>query len=573
MCSAALPAYWLARMLVRPLYALVVALSSIAGGWMLYHGTLTSESAAYPVFVLTVAVCVRALAAPSRGRDVAALAVLGLAVATRAQFVVLPLVFFVALVVVGRPLRRHVVAVSGLALGAIAAAIAGTASLGFYGGARTLDYPLDETLRWTVWTAALLPFAVGMLIAPGALIGLVLGAARPRRSAERAFATVTLLLLALMSLQAGLIASGESHKPFERYVFYLAPLAFLAFFALAERGPAGRKLIAGTALGFAGLALLVPFSSLALTPFSFDSPTISAVETLGRWTSQGDAAAIFAAAGVLAALLAAALRRRPLALAAGSIMLALAVGVAAYSGDRRMTERTLSSLAPAQPDWLERTGIDRADVLALPGGSLHSGWVLESWNRNVARTFHLDRVPHDQLPYTPVGLRPDGTLVDTAGTPVRSEHLVVDDAGTRVDLEARRLATPRDGLTLYRTDGGVRFRSVAFGVYSDGLAQSIVRFRAFARAPVTGAYRVVLTLPAGRAARTVEVEAGPVSRRFSLRSGRPLDIRVPVSNARPPELSVRIDRADFVDAETSRPRLVGARVETLEFTPQKGSRN
>jgi hypothetical protein len=40
-----------------------------------------------------------------------------------------------------------------------------------------------------------------------------------------------------------------------------------------------------------------------------------------------------------------------------------------------------------------------------------------------------------------------------------------------------------------------------------------------------------------------------------------------------PELAIRIDRADFIDASKPKPRLVGARVEQLEFVPRKGSRN
>jgi hypothetical protein len=48
---------------------------------------------------------------------------------------------------------------------------------------------------------------------------------------------------------------------------------------------------------------------------------------------------------------------------------------------------------------------------------------------------------------------------------------------------------------------------------------------------------------------------------------------VPVSGRPLPELGIRIERADFVDAESPRPRLVAARVKTLEFVPHKGSRN
>ena len=573
MCSAALPAYWLARHLVRPAHALIVAAATVTGGGMLYHGYLTSEAAAYPVFLLAIAVCVRALAAPSRGRDLVAVAVLLVAVLTRAQFVVLPLVFAVAILLVGRPMRRHVTALAALGAAAGLALLAGASALGFYEGARNLDYPLTETLRWSGWTAALLPFAAGLLVAPGALLGIGFALRRPRSAAERAFALMTALLLVLMPLQAGLIASGESHKPFERYVFYLVPLVFLAFFTCAERSAVRMRAFVLAACGLAALALVVPFSSLALDPFSFDSPTLSAVETLGRWTSQGDAAALLAAAGVVAALAAAALRRHPATVAIASLVVAFLIGFAAYDGDRRMTQRTLDSLAPAQPDWLERSGIRMADVLALPGGSLHFGWVLESWNRNVGRTFHLGDVPHDQLPYTEVGLNRDGTVSALPNRPIRSPYLVVDDSGTRIDLVGSRVRRLRDGLALYRTDGVLRFRSLAFGVYPDGWARSVVRYTVFPGASRGGFYRVELELPVGRPARLVELEAGPVRRRAALRPGRTISVRVPVSISPVPELEIRIDRADFIGAATSHPRLVGARVKTLKFVHHKGSRN
>lgn len=572
MCSAALPAYWLARRLVRPSYALTVAAATVATGGMLYHGYLMSEALAYPVFLLAVALCVHALASPSPRRDAVAVAVLGVAVLTRAQFVVLPAVFVLAILLVGRPLRRHWIALAVLGLGGVLALVAGSGVLGFYRGAGELDYPLGGVIRWTGWTAALVPFAAGLLIVPGALVGLWSGLRRPGGAAERAFALLTVLLALLMPLQAGLIASGESHKPFERYVFYLVPLLFVAFFASAERGRPALRATTAAAAGLAALALVVPFSSLALDSFSFDSPTLSAVETLGRLTSQGDAAALVAALGVVGALGAVLLRRRPLLLGVASVVLAFAVGAAAYSGDQRMTQRTLDSLAPSQPNWLERAGIDEADVLLLPGGSLHSGWVLESWNRNVRRTYHLGDVPDDQLPFSETGLRPDGTI-SVAGDPVRSRYLVVDDSGTQVDLVGARLLHPRDGLTLYRTDGTLRLRSVAFGVYSDRWAQSIVRYRAFPGQHVTGHYRITLSLPAGRPSRLVELEAGPVRHSARLIPGSQLTVELPAAKSPVPELAIRIERADFIDAGQPKPRLVGARVEQLEFMPQKGSRN
>ncbi|HET9324741.1 MAG TPA: hypothetical protein VFO03_12755 [Gaiellaceae bacterium] len=573
MCLAVFPAWWLARVVLRPAYAFGVAAASVAGGGMLYHSYLTSEALAYPVFLFTVAASVRAVAEPSRGRDALAVLALALAVLTRMQFLVLPIAFVVVVLAVGRPVRRHAFSLSALAVVGLAGLVGGASLLGFYGGARELDYPALETLRWAGWTAALLPFAAGMLVVPGALLGLGLGIARPRHRGDAALGLMSAILLVALPLEAGLIASGDAHRPMERYAFYAVPLLFAAFFLYLERGAPHRLLYAGLGVTLGGLALVVPFATLALGPFSFDSPTLSAVEAAGRRLGTGNAAALFAAAGLVTALAAAAVpaRRFGGAVAAVSVLLALAVGVAAYSGDRRMTDRASAALAPTQKDWLDRTGV-HADVLVLPGGSLHSGWMLESWNRNAGATYHLGNVDHDPLPSTEVGVSRDGR-VTAGGEPVRARHLVVNDFASRLELDGVRLARPKPGLTLYRTSGPLRLRSLAEGLYADGWGRAVVTYAVWPRRATAGAYRVRLALPAGRRARLVELEAGPIRRAARLAPGRPLDLRIPAAGRPLPALTIRIARADLIDADGAGPRLVGARIRALEFEPRTGSRN
>ena len=575
MCLAVFPAWWLARLVVRrPAHAFGVAAGTVVGGAMLYHSYLTSEAVAYPIFLLAVAVCVRAIADPSHRWDVAAVLVLALAVLTRAQFVALPIAFVVAVLLVGRPLRRHVVALA--ALGGLGAAIVvqGVSGLGFYAGAGELDYSLGETLYWAGQTAGLLPLAAGMVIVPGAILGLGYAVARPRNGAEAAFGVMALLLLVAGPLQAGLIASGEAGSPQERYVFYAVPLLFVSFFLYVDQGAKRRMLYAAVALALGGLALLMPLSSLALDPFSFGSPTLSAVAYLGRLLALGDAAALFASGGLLAALLAAAvpLRRAAVPVAALSILLTFAVGVAAYSGDRRMTRLALEAFTPDQPDWLDRLELPDADVLVLPGGSLHAGWMLESWNRNVGRTFHFGDVPVDPLPFTEVGIGSGGAVLSGDGRPMRSRYLVVNDFASQIELVGDRIAQPVRGLTLYRPENPVRLRSFAAGVYTDRWAKSVVQYAVWPAGVAKGSYHIRLELPEGRQSRAMELEAGPVKRRAELRPGVPLDVRIPVSTKPVPPLAIRIERADLIGAEGHRPRLVGARVVILEFIPERGSR-
>jgi hypothetical protein len=127
-------------------------------------------------------------------------------------------------------------------------------------------------------------------------------------------------------------------------------------------------------------------------------------------------------------------------------------------------------------------------------------------------------------------------------------------------------------LALYRTEGTLKLKSYAEGLYADRWGQSVLSYKVWPKA-AAGWYRVRLELPKGRAPRSVEFEAGPFRHRAKLGSGRPLEIRIPVSGRPIPPLSIRIERADLIDAEAVQPRLVGARITALEFVPRTRSRN
>src|SRR5204863_1744075 len=89
MSAAAFPAYWLARRVVRPSFALLTAAAAVTTPAMVYHGYLMSEALAYPMFVFAVAVIVRGVEKPSLAGPV----VCGLAIAPPVRFLVLPLAY------------------------------------------------------------------------------------------------------------------------------------------------------------------------------------------------------------------------------------------------------------------------------------------------------------------------------------------------------------------------------------------------------------------------------------------------------------------------------------------------
>jgi len=87
MSLAAIPAYLLARRVVRPPSALLAAVLSVAIPSMVYTATVMTENAFYPVFLLAALLLVRMIEQPTTRAQVAFLAVVVLALLTRAQAV------------------------------------------------------------------------------------------------------------------------------------------------------------------------------------------------------------------------------------------------------------------------------------------------------------------------------------------------------------------------------------------------------------------------------------------------------------------------------------------------------
>ena len=575
MASAVFPAYWLARQVTSRAASLLVALAAVAAPGLLYHSYLMTDAAGYPAFLLALAIMTRALARPSRRWEAAVVGAALLAVVTRTQFVVLPLAYLAAVGVVGAvsregvlaSYRRHRLSCGLLAgLGAIGA-LAGGAVLGSYIGAAHLEYPPAEVARWAALTAGILPYSAGWLVAPGALLGIAFMLLRPRTRGEVAFAALVAVSTPLLVLEAALIAAGDSDRVMERYLVGLVPLAFVAFLAYAERGAPRRLLHAGLALALGGVALVYPFATEADYLFSFDSPTMSAYGELAGRLTEGDAAAIFAAAALLGSLALAALPprgRTGLGVAGGAVCVLVVLGVAAYAADRGMTARTLATFSASPPDWLDESGLGKSDYLALPGAQAHAGWNLETWNRDFGLPIRLGDADTDVFRFPAAQIGADGSLT-VAGGGRLARTMVVNDYGSSLELEGRRVLRPKPSLTVWRLPARPRVRSLAKGVFHDGWAAALVTYRVWGR-PGGGHYRVRIALPDGRGPRTVSFAlAGSTARTVALGPGESVSVELPVRGTIVPPLHIRTDRADFEGAGGPAPRLVAVRVSELSY--------
>ena len=147
--------------------------------------------------------------------------------------------------------------------------------------------------------------------------------------------------------------------------------------------------------------------------------------------------------------------------------------------------------------------------------------------------------------------------------------IVVNDFGSRIDLEGVVVARPRGGLTAVRVTDAPRVRSLAEGLYFDGWAAPRLRYSVWPAAPGGGRYVIGLSVPDGLPAREFTVTVGEETRVLRLASGERTQLVVPVEPGEGlvPPLAVQSDGGQIVDGRTANPRIVAARVLELRFEP------
>ena len=214
MTATGIPVYLWARRLMAPVYALLAVVLTLLMPAFVYTGTLMTENAFLPAFVLAAFAMALALERPTWLRQLAAFAAIFLAVAIRYQGLVLLLVLPLAIVVKAvfelraesrpRPwrflwleLRRYWLSFALLVVGAVLyvglQAARGHTLSGGLGSYQVIAgshvYSFGEVRHWTLLHFAEFGFSVGMLPASAFLLlaGLAFVRGGTRTPAERAF--------------------------------------------------------------------------------------------------------------------------------------------------------------------------------------------------------------------------------------------------------------------------------------------------------------------------------------------------------------------------------------------------
>ncbi|NUT56938.1 MAG: hypothetical protein HOQ03_13280 [Thermoleophilia bacterium] len=546
--TAAIPVYLLARRLElgRPLSLWVAALS-VAVPWIVLASFLLTEVVAYPMFCWGLLAITYAVERKRWTTDLLTLAVIGVAVVSRTQFVVLLAVLFAAVVVdavldtswraaprelwrTRRPLSLFYALVALVVLAGIVVN-RGSRLLGSYSVAAEnvrIDFGLVqlwfEHLAVLALGLAILPFAVGAAW----LLEHLRPSAEPRR---RAFAAVGVAAFVLVVLEvasfnqrfgAGLVK--------DRYLFYVVPVVLLGLAGAVS----ARQWPRWWALAAPAAAAAIGFVSMPVAPYEkLNVDSIVAMlngrlldlATTTRW------AHVLLVLATLVALQALLLARafvpwRPVAAAVAAVASLALPLEAVYAFDRLFAVDGTNGL-PVTLDqggvfgWIDRNVGAGARVTAVKypvgGADWWAGqgywWDVEFWNETAVRTM-ADMSRPSTPPWPDLFDRRTGRAHETPDT----RYAIFHGTDVRFRLAGIQRAFDR-GAYIVEPERPWRADWVTRGIWPDGWTRphAPATITVFAKPGQTTPLRRFLTIEASGAE---AVDLRPVTFRSSLGTWR-----------------------------------------------------
>ncbi len=481
MSLAAVPAYFVARRVVGTGLALLAALMAVAIPSLAYTGTVMTENAFYPLFLLVALVLVVVLERPTPLLVVALYALVGLAFATRVQAVaIVPAVLLAPLVLAVFQRRGFRATLSRFgwlygiaAAGAVAVLVVQLATgnlLGAYSAVQDRSYDIVDALQYLWWHVAEL--ALYVLVVPLAATIVLVARGRSFDPRVQAFLAATVALTICVVPVVAVFASEFSLRIEERNMFYVAPLFCIALLVWVERGaPRPRVLAAVAAVASGLLVVAIPYDRFLTTSAITDTlmllPMWSLQDRIGEdWITL--AAALIAAALVAVFLLVP--RRYALALplvVLGLWVLAVRPIWFGKHGFEQFSRGALfQGIRTADRDWVDRTLSpgDRAAFLWTGRVDRLTVNQNEFFSRAVGPVYYVTDPTPGGLPETRVTIDPktgEATLPD--GSPVTDDYLLADSS-----FEPDGEALARDtgwGITLWKVNPPLVSASLIEGLY------------------------------------------------------------------------------------------------------------
>ena len=491
MSLAAIPAYLIARRLLPAGLSVLAAVFAVALPSLAYTGTLMSENAFYPAFLLAAWALVRALDEPTLRRQLVLLAASGVVTLVRVQGLAVVLAALSAplllRLVARRPLRPWAplfgIVAGAAALVLLAQLVRGASISSLFGAYQVVgeeSYDLVEVLKFLFWHFAELGLYVGVI----PLAAFLLLAARVRTLEPRvqAFVAATTALTVWTLIIVAVFASRFAGAIVERNMFAVVPLLLIGLLVWIDRGMPRPAFYATVAAGTAAvLPALIPYDRFLQLKVRSDTLMI-----VPLWNVQDEVGLprlddVVLLGGIVAAAAFLLVPRR-YALALPALVLAyFAIAIQPiHAGPHGMEQAAAGALyegISGRRDWIDPSVGDN-DVAVLYTGLPHRFTVLlnEFFNRSVGRVYTSGGPMDGGLPETPVTVDDrTGEVRREDGSVVRERYVLTDGSvsvdGTPVAVD-RRL-----GLTVYRTDGPLVSTTRVTGVYSDQWSGPEVGYR------------------------------------------------------------------------------------------------
>jgi hypothetical protein len=476
MSLTAVAVFLWARSFVRPRFALVAALLTLAVPGLAFAGFVMTEVAFYPVICLVAWAMARALERPTPARQALAVAGIGVAAATRLQAIVLVPALVLAILIKAaldrtwlHGVRRFVpllgslaaVAVAGIAVKLARGGSALGSVLGAYKVTGHVSYSFGDALRFAIYHAADLLLMTALVPVVAVVLVLVEAAAgRERSDAVRAYLAVTVAISLGFVAEVGLFTSRLLGRLAERNLLALAPLVFVGFAVWLDRGlPRPRIATALTSLGALGLLLYLPwdrFVTAAAQPDAFSVIPLYRLHV--NYPGLDTRLVVVIGALELLALLAFLPRRRAWVLPA--VLVALFAGASVSASDVVSHQARLFREVMVGKDrlWIDKR-VDGPVVYVYNGELGWSGgapvWSNVFWNRRIRSVYDLGAAPAlGPLPQRPVTPAPGGRLVLANGKSINTRYVVAVDG---LNFVGTRLADSRPApLVLWRVTPPLR---------------------------------------------------------------------------------------------------------------------
>jgi Dolichyl-phosphate-mannose-protein mannosyltransferase len=534
---AAVPLYLLARRLgLERWQALASAAFLLVLPGLEFARYLTADALAFTLTLTAIWVAMIVLESPTSFGQVAFLALSGLATFARLEYVVLPVAFMVAGFAISgrRAARRYPIAIGAPVLVFVLASVVGIQRLlGYYSGVTNEHVSVLRILDWMGTDSALLAFVAGVVIIPGALVGLGIMLIRPRLVRERAFAAFYIAFALGLLVEAGLYATNGSDRFQERYIFVLLPFIPIAFFHLVQTK---RKAFLAS---FTVAAAIVLYASIEpITTYSSDrgdqdSPFLAGYKMIENHMGKVNAALVLAiAAGALALVGATVTVRRRLIWPALAVSLLFpgAISILTTASSASSERKVVQTFLPRDFRWIDHAGLSDVTLIVLKDSPRPHALENLFWNRSLKRVYMLHNpAPFDSFTTYGLHIGADGELL-TGNDSSIDTPFVVEEYADRVQIDGAKLIERALTNSFWKPTGVPRFSSLTEGLYFDGWLNQETTTTVWPPKgrKNRGVYVLRIGLPASAGASTSVVFSAPHFRRaVALHPGAFKTVRIP----------------------------------------------